>query len=84
MAQLARLVNVAVPTLHGWANGAAPNDMRGVLRLSQVLGISFQELLTGEKPTIDFADAFEISADPVLSGHFTIELRRISPRKPQE
>lgn len=82
-AHLARLVGIAPPTLHGWMNGTAPTDLLVVLRLSETLGVDFQELVTGISPTVSFDHAFELEKDPVLGGFYSVEFRKIILKKPK-
>lgn len=45
---VAKEIGVSAAVLHAWTRGGAPQDLQAVLKLSQLLGVNFQWLLTGD------------------------------------
>lgn len=82
-AHAAKLIGVSTSTMHGWVSGTSPTDLAAVLRLSEVLHVDFQFLLTGVNARTERAilEGFDFEREPVLNGLFAIELRRLSPKK---
>ena len=54
---VSRLCGVGKSVVHSWMNGSSPRDLRAVKRFSDAVGISFSELVFGEKEKIKEASA---------------------------
>ena len=74
MRQIARDIEIPASTLAAWKDGAVATDHESLLKLSQLLGISLEELLFGDlsKQKAKAADFFQ---DDVFEGKFIVELK---------
>jgi len=79
---VAEICEVSPSIVNGWMTGSLPKNMQPILRLCQSLKIDFQWLLTNTRSSVkpedmDLEDIFEIEDDPLFSGLFLLEGKRL-------
>lgn len=65
--QVAEALEISRQTLSNWENGKTYPDIRNAVKLSELYGISMDQLLKEEKPMSDYLDYLEESTDVVKS-----------------
>lgn len=83
--QAAKIAGVSASTIDDWRSGTTPADYIGVRNLANELGISFEFLLTGQKPIanhqiMSIAEAFQ-DGGALFDGYAKITIQRLIPRK---
>lgn len=86
--EVADSIKVPKSTIDGWRSGKSPDNFIAVSRLAEMMGVSFQFLLTGNeeakggrKPTIT-----EVLSDggELYDGIVQIKIRRLVPKGEEE
>lgn len=82
----AEIMGVGLSVVHDWLQGSYPNDPKALLRLCQTINCDFQWLLTGQRSnpigsTANLHEVFDVQDDPMFSGIFMIEAKRLKIRK---
>ena len=81
---VAEICGVNPAVVHAWVNGAQPQNLQSILNFCVATSIDFQWLLTGvekekfAKPSME--DFFSIQLDPILTGMFQVEVKRLIPK----
>lgn len=81
----AEIMGVSVTVVHDWLQGSYPNDPSAVLKFCKAIGCDFQWILTGESSSTNqiqpnLAQFFDIEDEPMFSGIFKIEAKRLKKR----
>lgn len=82
--QAAKIAGVSSSTIDDWRSGTIPADYLAVRSLANEFGISFEFLLTGEKPItstqpMSIAEAFQ-DGGALFDGYAKISIQRLIPR----
>jgi len=81
----AEIMGVSITVVHDWLQGSYPNDPSAVLKVCKAIGCDFQWMLTGEDSSknqiqSNLAQFFDIEDEPMFSGIFKIEAKRLKKR----
>lgn len=80
--QAAKLAGVSLSTLNGWTAGAAPSDMKAILRLCKSLDLDFQYLLSGERSglalsKIPIEELFKVEESASFDGFYQVSFKKM-------
>jgi transcriptional regulator with XRE-family HTH domain len=81
---IASMSEVSQSTVFGWANGASPNNIAVIHKLSKKLNVDFQWLLTGESSSKDFTgvtpEDFYDEDYLETEGIYKVKLYKLTPK----
>lgn len=81
IADVAEMARVSKSVVHGWMTGTSPRDLTAVKRLSDALGISFSELLLGEKDkSMQIVSFIETDSVPFFDGYCRLRIEKVIPK----
>jgi transcriptional regulator with XRE-family HTH domain len=85
MREMSRKIGVSASVLHGWTQGAVPNDTHLVLKLCRELQADFQYMMTGVPsgtvPVKRIEEMFDIEDGHALNGIYVIEAKKLNWKK---
>ncbi len=82
----AEIMGISVSVVNDWIHGTQPSDHHALLRLCKAISCDFQWLLTGTRSnpvasTSNLHEVFDVQDDPMFSGVFMIEAKRLKVKK---